>query len=78
MFGATARKMIEYRELINEENIRLLLIGNAVAFLVAILAIKTFITMLTRYGFFWFGIYRIIIGLAILTALALGVNLHLV
>jgi undecaprenyl pyrophosphate phosphatase UppP len=34
--------------------------------------------MLTRYGFFWFGIYRIIIGLAILTALALGVNLHLV
>ncbi len=78
MFAATALDLLDNFKLINEGNIKLLLIGNLVAFIVAILAIKTFISILTRYGFFWFGIYRIVVGAAILTAMALGVNLHLV
>ncbi len=78
MFAATALDLLDNYKLITTENIKLLLIGNLVAFVVAIAAIKTFISLLTRYGFFWFGIYRIIAGVVILTALALGVNLHLV
>ncbi len=78
MFAATAFDLLDNYRLITSDNITLLLIGNVVAFFVAMGAIKTFISILTRYGFFWFGIYRIIIGLAILTALALGVNLHLI
>jgi undecaprenyl-diphosphatase len=78
MFAATALDLLDNYTLINGENIKLLLIGNLVAFIVAMLAIKTFISILTRFGFFWFGIYRIVVGVAILTAMALGVNLHLV
>jgi undecaprenyl-diphosphatase len=78
MFAATALDLLDNFKLINAANIKVLLIGNIVAFLVALAAIKTFISILTRYGFFWFGVYRIIAGIIILTALALGVNLHLV
>jgi undecaprenyl-diphosphatase len=48
------------------EEIRLLAIGNIVAFIVALLAIKFFITFLKRYGFRIWGIYRIIIGIILL------------
>lgn len=46
-----------------------LLIGNLVSFFVGMLAIKAFIGFLTRHGFFWFGIYRILIGAAVLWAI---------
>jgi undecaprenyl-diphosphatase len=45
---------------------------------VAMIAIKTFITLLTRYGFKWFGYYRIVVGLVILAMLALGYDLSVV
>jgi undecaprenyl-diphosphatase len=41
-------------------------LGNVVAFLVAMAAIKAFIGLLTRNGFKWFGYYRIVVGLIIL------------
>lgn len=50
----------------DNEHIILFLIGNVVAFLVAIAAIKFFISVLTRYGFKMWGWYRIIIGLLLL------------
>lgn len=43
-----------------------LLIGNLVAFLVAVLAIKFFINFITKYGFTAFGWYRIFVGGCIL------------
>lgn len=46
--------------------INLLVVGNLVAFVVALIAIKSFITFLTRYGFKIFGYYRIIVGVVIL------------
>jgi undecaprenyl-diphosphatase len=52
--------------------------GNVVAFLVAILAIKFFINFLTKYGFKWFGYYRIILGTIILALLWAGVDLKIV
>ena len=60
-WGAGARKGYE---LItdNQQNLAAFIIGNVVAFIVAVLAIKFFITFLKRYGFRIFGMYRIIIG----------------
>ncbi len=57
------------------ENLVTLLIGNVVAFLVAIAAIKFFIGFLTKYGFKAFGYYRIIVGVVILVLLFMGVDL---
>jgi undecaprenyl-diphosphatase len=53
-------------------------IGNIVAFVVAIIAIKTFINFLTRHGFKVFGVYRIIIGAVIIVLYLLGIELAIV
>ena len=55
-----------------------LLIGNVVAFIVAIAAIKFFIDFLTKYGFKAFGYYRIIVGTVIIGLLLAGMNLSMV
>lgn len=47
--------------------------GNIVAFIVALLAIRFFITYLKRYGFRVFGIYRVIVGSILLVLIAAGV-----
>jgi undecaprenyl-diphosphatase len=54
------------------DNLTLLLIGNAVALLVAVIAIKFFIDFITRHGFKAFGYYRIIIGGLMLILLGTG------
>jgi undecaprenyl-diphosphatase len=59
------------------ENLTTLLIGNVVAFIVAMAAIKFFIEFLTKYGFKAFGYYRIIVGVAILVLMLLGVDLSI-
>ena len=56
-------------------NLGVLIIGNVVAFVVALLAMKWFVAFLTKYGFKVFGIYRIIAGGLILVLMACGVNL---
>ena len=60
------------------DNLVTLLIGNAVAFIVALAAIKFFIGYVTKYGFKVFGYYRIIVGVALLVLLALGVDLSII
>lgn len=62
-------------EVIHQEDIDLLLLGNAVAFVVAMFAIRFFISFLTKYGFKMFGYYRIALGLTLLALLAMGVDL---
>ena len=57
------------------DNLSTLLIGNVVAFIVALLAIKFFIGFVTKYGFKAFGWYRILVGGLILTLLFTGHNL---
>jgi undecaprenyl-diphosphatase len=54
-----------------------LLIGNFVAFVVAMMAIKFFIDFLTKFGFKIFGWYRIIVGLTILILLFCRINLNI-
>ena len=58
-------------------NMPALIIGNVVAFIVALLAIKFFINFVTKYGFKAFGWYRIIVGGAILVMLLMGYNLQI-
>lgn len=50
----------------SQESITAFIVGNIVAFVVAMLAIKFFINFLKVYGFKLFGIYRIIAGLLLL------------
>ena len=76
MFGATVLKVYKHIDLMtNPANLKLLVIGNVVAFVVAIIAIKAFITFLTKHGFKLFGYYRIVVGLAIIILTMLGYNL---
>ena len=58
------------------DNLATLLIGNLVAFIVAILAIKFFISFLTKYGFKAFGYYRIVVGLLIIILMFCGIPLE--
>ena len=82
MFAATLFKMLklfmepEGMEIL-ANNMGTLVIGNVVAFIVAMLAIKFFISFVTKYGFKAFGWYRIIIGGAILIMLFTGHNLSI-
>jgi undecaprenyl-diphosphatase len=81
MFAATIWKMYKYIDdggSFGSQEITLFAIGNVVAFIVAIIAIKSFITFLTKHGFKVFGYYRIIVGLAILILYYLGANLSIV
>lgn len=77
MAAATGYKLLKGRELITAypENLKLLLIGNVVAFIVAILAIRFFIDSLKKYGFRMWGYYRIVVGIVILVAIAMGYKL---
>lgn len=75
MFAAAAYKLLKGYQSIDMGDIQILLIGNVVAFIVAMAAIKFFIAYLTKYGFKVFGYYRIALGLAILILLALGYDL---
>lgn len=60
------------------DNIWVLVIGNVVAFVVALLAIKFFINFVTKYGFKAFGWYRIIVGSAIIILGLCGYNLEII
>jgi undecaprenyl-diphosphatase len=79
MFGASALKLYkgfsEHPQVFQGENLMLLAVGNVVAFVVAMFAIRFFVGYLTKHGFRVFGWYRIILGGLLLILLALGVNL---
>lgn len=78
MTAATGYKLLKFIKeegSISGEQIKALAIGNVVAFIVAIVAIKFFISVLNKYGFKYFGIYRIVVGIIILAMLATGTKL---
>ncbi|MEJ7609609.1 MAG: undecaprenyl-diphosphate phosphatase [Ferruginibacter sp.] len=75
MLAATGYKLLQYYKdaggFTNEE-IKLLAVGNVIAFIVAVLAIKFFIGFVKKYGFKVWGIYRIIAGLVLLLLIYKG------
>jgi undecaprenyl-diphosphatase len=75
MAAASGYKLLKTYKLIQAEDIQTLLIGNAIAFVVGLLAIRGFVGFLTRYGFKVFGYYRIVLGLLLLGLMAAGVKL---
>ena len=82
MAGAT---LLDLLDLLKEDavwatphNITMLLLGCAVAFVVALLAMKWFVAFLTKYGFRAFGIYRIVVGATIIIMLLTGHSLAMV
>jgi len=78
MLAASVYQMLRSPGSIDGQHIKLLLLGNAVAFVVALLAIKGFIAYLTKYGFRIFGYYRIVVGAIILILLYFGYDLNMV
>jgi undecaprenyl-diphosphatase len=81
MLAATLYKLFGFyragHQLGNEE-LLLLLVGNVFAFIVALLAIRTFIAYLTRHGFRVFGWYRIIVGIVILALYYADIGLAII
>ena len=89
MAGAAAKDLYDYykelkangvemSQLFSGEEIKQLILGNVVAFVVALLAIRMFIGFVTKFGFRAFGIYRIILGGMLLLLIGLGIDLKLV
>jgi len=65
MFAATTKKLLDFYKaglVLNKQEINLLVFGNIIAFVVALLAIKSFIGFLNKHGFKAFGWYRIVVG----------------
>ncbi len=81
MFGATVKKLYDFYKdgyVISPEEVKLLVIGNVVAFIIAMLAIRYFITFLQTRGFRLFGWYRIIVGGVLLILLLSGHDLQVI
>ena len=80
MAAATLKSMYDEKELLMQSSGHewlLLLVGNVVAFIVAYLAIKSFIAFLQKKGFRAFGWYRIALGAVLLLLMAMGVELQM-
>jgi undecaprenyl-diphosphatase len=76
MLAATGYKLLKYYKEsggFNHEEVQQLLVGNVVAFIVAMLAIKFFIGFLKKYGFRVWGVYRILVGIVLLLLIWKGI-----
>ena len=77
MLAASAKSFLDtYKanpEVIAKDNLTILLVGSVVAFVVALIAIKFFISFLKKYGFRIWGVYRIIAGLTMLFLIWKGI-----
>ena len=72
MFAASGYDLLKEKDNIHSEDLLTLLFGAAIAFIVAVFAVKGFIAFLNRYGFKHFGYYRIIIGIIFLILIFAG------
>jgi len=76
MAAATAKKMWDFHKqglTFHDGQLSMLLVGNVIAFIVAFIAIKTFITYVQKNSFRAFGVYRIIAGLAVFALIYAGI-----
>jgi undecaprenyl-diphosphatase len=74
--AATAYKVLHIYKTIQPDQVSILVIGNIISFIVGAITIKTFLNYLTKHGFFWFGVYRILVGTIILGLLLSGHSLE--
>lgn len=82
MAGATLLDLLDILKedatWVNTHDLLMLAVGCVVSFVVALLAMKWFVSFLTKYGFKIFGWYRIIIGIIIIVMLLSGISLNMV
>lgn len=82
MAGATLLDLLDILKedatWVNTHDLIMLAVGSVVSFVVALLAMKWFVSFLTKYGFKVFGWYRIIIGIIIIVMLLSGISLNMV
>ena len=82
MAGATLLDLLDILKedatWVNTHDLLMLAVGCVVSFIVALLAMKWFVSFLTKYGFKVFGWYRIIIGIIIIVMLLSGISLNMV
>jgi undecaprenyl-diphosphatase len=81
MFAATAKKLLDFYQeghVISSDQLQVLAFGNIVAFIVAMLAIKSFIGYLNKNGFKIFGWYRIVVGLILIALILSGQSLQII
>lgn len=81
MFAATVFSMYQFFDdggSFGKQEVTALIAGNIVAFIVAMIAIRSFINFLTKHGFAVFGYYRIIVGIMILILYYMGIELSMV
>lgn len=81
MFAATTLSLYDFFKsglTLSSTEINLLIVGNIAAFIVALIAIKSFISFLTNHGFKLFGYYRIVVGLVILVLYYFGTGLSII
>jgi undecaprenyl-diphosphatase len=64
--GATALQLFKHRSVITTDQLAYIAIGSLVSFVVAVIVVKAFISIITRYGFAPFAWYRIVAGTAAL------------
>lgn len=76
MIAATGKDLLDYHKahgLLESSEIKLLALGNVIAFVVAILAMKFFVDYLKKHGFKLFGYYRILAGIIVLLLVWKGI-----
>ena len=82
MAGATLLDLLDILKedatWVNTHDLLMLAVGCVVSFVVALLAMRWFVSFLTKYGFKVFGWYRIIIGIIIIVMLLSGISLNMV
>jgi len=78
MFAASVFKLAGNYQTITPDNLNLLIVGNIISFIVAMIAIKSFIAFLTRFGFRLFGYYRIILGAILIILILAGIPLNII
>jgi undecaprenyl-diphosphatase len=74
ILGASAKKILDYKEHVNEylfgDYSYQLYLGFIISFIVAIFSIKWMVGVVEKYGFKYFGYYRVIIGISLIIYLS--------
>jgi len=62
MLGATALDMYDSRDLLTGDDLVLFLIGLVTSFIVAMIAVVTFLNLIKRLKLTWFALYRFVLA----------------
>ena len=76
MAAATVKKLWDYNKeglTLSDTQVPMLLAGNVIAFVVALIAIRSFLSYVQKHSFRAFGAYRIVAGGTVILLLSMGI-----